>query len=244
LPPALRQIPQAPNAGAQSARGNARAGMARSRGTRSVMGGIGLALSLRWNALRGQALALEYLGAMQPALGHLRPGRPARRIAGELRHLLTILGVSQELLGWIHGRLLLVPVGPAMVIASSRRAHGGPQPAPGEVLRSSIADDRSTKLQAFARALSRAIHAACTDLMRTPPVPAGDPFLTEIDRNGSRKRVFRLRGTQIGPFRPEAGPLAESADGRSGHRPRRLADLFVPERNRDECRSPTRLPSE
>src|SRR5262249_24706887 len=110
----------------------------------------------------------EDLGAMLPALGHLRPGRPARRIAGELRHLLAILGVSQELLGWIHGRLLLVAVGSAMVIARCR----GP----------------STPLAP----------TSCT-----PRPSPRDTSLTEISRNGSRTRVFRLRGTQIGPFRGE-----------------------------------------
>lgn len=69
---------------------------------RSVMGGIGPSMSLCRNALSRLTLDLEHFGTLQPTFGHLRPGRPARRIAGELCHLLTVGGVSQEFLGRIH----------------------------------------------------------------------------------------------------------------------------------------------
>ena len=59
-------------------------------------------------AVRGHALGFEALGAIEPSLGHPAPGRPARRIARELRHLLTIGGVPQEFFGWIHGSLPLL----------------------------------------------------------------------------------------------------------------------------------------
>ena len=47
-------------------------------------------------------LALEALGAGEPALGHPVPGRLALRIARELGHLLAIGGVSQKFIRRIH----------------------------------------------------------------------------------------------------------------------------------------------
>src|SRR5215831_8538535 len=72
-----------------------------------MLRGIGCrtAVTLGGGTLDRGALTIEAFGAGQPAFGHPVPGRPARRVAGELGHLLAIGSVAQEFLGWIH-RLL------------------------------------------------------------------------------------------------------------------------------------------
>src|SRR5436309_2798408 len=52
----------------------------------------------------------EHFGAMAPALGHPLPRRAARRIPGELGHLLAIGGVSQKFVGRVHAAFLLSAV--------------------------------------------------------------------------------------------------------------------------------------
>lgn len=59
-------------------------------------------MTLGGGAMGRGALAIEALGAGEPALGHPIPGRLARRVARELGHLLAIGSVAQEFLGWIH----------------------------------------------------------------------------------------------------------------------------------------------
>src|SRR5262245_8340293 len=51
---------------------------------------------------RWGALPLEHLRATRPALRHPAPCRLARRIAGKLRHLLALCGMSEEFFRWIH----------------------------------------------------------------------------------------------------------------------------------------------
>jgi hypothetical protein len=46
---------------------------------------------------RRRTLALKYLGAVPPSLGHPAPRRLARGITGKSGHLLTVGGVSKEL---------------------------------------------------------------------------------------------------------------------------------------------------
>lgn len=132
---------------------------------RSVMGGIGPSMSLCRNALSRLTLDLEHFGTLQPTFGHLRPGRPARRIAGELCHLLTVGGVSQEFLGRIHWAFSWLRAGRAFIDA---RIAGK-----------------------LARALSMIFHGARADLIRTPPVPqVVDPHLTPKWPRCSRNRGF------------------------------------------------------
>jgi hypothetical protein len=63
--------------------------------------------------LQRRALPLEHFRATQPALRHPAPCRLARRIAGELGHLLTLSGVPEKFFRWIH---------------EARRIHGSASP--------------------------------------------------------------------------------------------------------------------
>jgi hypothetical protein len=48
------------------------------------------------------ASALSKVSAVEPSIGHLIPRGPARGIACDLGHFLTIGGVSQKFVGWMH----------------------------------------------------------------------------------------------------------------------------------------------